>query len=130
MTVFYPNALLCKRFNVPRPHPELQGKPKVADTLAAKEQDTLELLKSERDRILREEKLTSGQDKQKEASIKEIEENPLDSTANFDEVVTKPTMDIFKAIFEESESEDNEEDIPQLAETLPVSPISVSFFYY
>ncbi|CAG8501076.1 6427_t:CDS:10 [Ambispora leptoticha] len=123
-TEFYPNRLLCKRFNIANPHPEHKSDSSTGKTQKGQQQP---LSKEKMDEIMQErstelfvnnpnnssaptftQTITQSESLQKKVS----EESKLDSenkeTVAIDYV--RPSMDIFKAIFEsESDSESEQE---------------------
>ena len=108
-TEWRPDRLLCKRFNVPNPFPEAQSeleeaKRKQEDEKEVLNERTMEELKRERDRQQYEQTETPGLETahNEEMGIEEEEEEE-------EEEVVKPAMDIFKAIFDDSDDEEDED---------------------
>ncbi|RCI06638.1 hypothetical protein CU098_001571, partial [Rhizopus stolonifer] len=95
---FYPNRLVCKRFNVRNPHPDHDQKTDAdagrtqAGSKDALSKDAMETMLNER--------------------------IPLKFTSNYE----RPSMDIFKAIFDNSDSEEEEEAKPEERSPVEKSP--------
>ena len=107
---------MCKRFDVPNPHPDFkaeseESKKKALQEKQALNEKTMESLKQERNRMLAANEILELQNDD------ELE-NELDGT-NIP-VQEKPSMDIFKAIFADSESE-SEAPHKEIAEVILVS---------
>jgi G patch domain-containing protein 1 len=96
-----PDRLLCKRFDVPNPYySKDQSEDDKRNALLEKEalnEKTMESLKQERNRMLAANQIIETQ---YEEDSMEIE----DDNQNF-QTIEKPSMDIFKAIFADSDSE-------------------------
>ncbi|KAG9286826.1 hypothetical protein G9A89_012376 [Geosiphon pyriformis] len=114
---FYPNRLLCKRFNVANPYPE-QPESNTGKTQKGQRQA---LSKEQMDEILQESnpglftKTTDAINKDADIKPKEKDsiaaETPQPDTAEDAPIdYTRPSMDIFKAIFESESVADSEED--------------------
>ncbi|KAI9236763.1 MAG: hypothetical protein BYD32DRAFT_417971 [Podila humilis] len=111
---FYPAKLLCKRFNVPNPHPDHK------DTGPEAAKDLLD--KSTMDNMMmnrRPGEGMAGDDQKSSVStltpdetdvIEPVEPQPEAQETLDEEVLERPPMDIFKAIFDDSDSEDDDSD--------------------
>ncbi|CAG8537136.1 9112_t:CDS:10 [Ambispora gerdemannii] len=122
---FYPNRLLCKRFNIANPHPEHKGDSSTGKTQKGQQQP---LSKEKVDEIMQERSTqsfvnntnngssaTSTQTITQSESLqeKDPEESKPDSENKETVAINyvRPSMDIFKAIFEsESDSESEQEE--------------------
>ncbi|KAF9175347.1 hypothetical protein BGX21_010076 [Mortierella sp. AD011] len=104
---FYPSKLLCKRFNVPNPHPEHKdlGPETAKDLLDKKTMDAMMMNRApgggmSTDDIIQEtpqgSSATDTQDLAEDAAKLELEDEVLQE---------RPSMDIFKAIFDDSDSD-------------------------
>ncbi|KAG0083616.1 hypothetical protein BGZ92_010618 [Podila epicladia] len=117
---FYPAKLLCKRFNVPNPHPDHK------DTGPEAAKDLLD--KSTMDNMMMNHRPGEGMagDNQRpsistptpgEPDIAEIvESQAATQETKEEEVFERPPMDVFKAIFDDSDSEEEDSDSEAMAE--------------
>ena len=130
MQPFYPNKLLCKRFNVPDPYPNRKDDSAAGDSSKdALSQEIMDELMRERSISTRNEKVTSipigGHSEMlgSEKSLADISvldsEKDIDVDAELeafggtgvaDKEPERPPIDIFKAIFDSDGEEDDEED--------------------
>ncbi|KAF9580338.1 hypothetical protein BGW38_003055 [Lunasporangiospora selenospora] len=113
---FFPVKLLCRRFNVPNPHPEHKesGPEPVKNLLDKDTMDKIVLDRRPGEGIRDEESPTTGVGDTPVSSANATEEaQEQDSTAQLGEISQeRPPMDIFKAIFDDSdEDEDSDEDL-------------------
>lgn len=123
---FYPTKLVCKRFNVRNPHPNhdasASGRTQAGTREALSEETMEDMLRSrEKPRIVDQWKddpalsaiIPKPSERAKEPKAETTEEEkPSSSTAEEEETslnYERPSMDIFKAIFENSEDEEEEE---------------------
>ncbi|TPX39166.1 hypothetical protein SeMB42_g06433 [Synchytrium endobioticum] len=126
---FYPNKLLCKRFNVPNPYPNREQDTSAGDpSKDVLNQDIMDELIRERD-MSKNQQITSlvtgsthsellGSEKlladvstshEKEADV-DVELEAFGGTGAADEEPERPPMDIFKAIFDSDDDDDDEEE--------------------
>ncbi|KAF9405494.1 hypothetical protein BGZ94_003510 [Podila epigama] len=131
---FYPSKLLCKRFNVPNPHPDHKEiAPEGAkDLLDKTTMDAMMLNRRPDEDILRGEagQSTAGtppiQEPEAAAVTAEVEEKAEEA------VQERPSMDIFKAIFDESDSDsesDGEEESKENTHEVDKTPVSSTVTY-
>ena len=99
-----PAKLVCKRFNVPNPYPDaVQMEEKDKDLLNS---GTMDELMRERDRILANQEPTTT-----ELESEMLTRNDLllqEESEDEQNEIQKPEMDIFKAIFADSDEEEDE----------------------
>lgn len=153
---FFPNRLVCKRFNVPNPHPDVAqptdanaGKSH-AGSKEALSKEAMESMLNKRmplkftssvetnsdDPLLQavipkpSDRTSSIEDKAPTVGIEKKPSNDIQSENNEEKEDEKeldyerPSMDIFKAIFDDSDSEEDEEDKEEkeeVAESMEVS---------
>ena len=104
---WHPDRLLCKRFDAPNPYPEAQiqteeAKKKALLEKQALNEKTMETLKHERMRMLAANELQTSK----------IEDDLESIASNEPQIIQeKPSMDIFKAIFAESDSDEVPDDL-------------------
>ncbi|KAF9927451.1 hypothetical protein FBU30_003250 [Linnemannia zychae] len=121
MVDFFPNKLLCKRFNVPDPHPEHKdtGPEAVKDLLDKSTMDRMMMDGAMTGRSLNKNTLdsisTSGQSAiESNEGIRDEVEN--EQTEPIQVVQERPPMDIFKAIFDDSDTDtDSDRDLDAAA---------------
>ncbi|KAG0365789.1 hypothetical protein BGZ54_006204 [Gamsiella multidivaricata] len=108
---FYPSKLLCKRFNVPNPHPDHKesGREAAKDLL---DKDTLDRMMISRkpgegitseDSISKSRKESASADAQEDVGTEAVVEEETSKEAEV--IQERPPMDIFKAIFDNSDSD-------------------------
>ncbi|KAF8925254.1 hypothetical protein BGZ58_000967 [Dissophora ornata] len=111
---FYPSKLLCKRFNVPNPHPDHKdlGPEGAKDLLDKDTMDRMMMNRKSGEGMPSEDKaLMSGT----EGSPAAVEDTRADVVAEEETpeepelIQERPPMDIFKAIFDDSDSESEDE---------------------
>ncbi|KAF9973731.1 hypothetical protein BGZ73_003000 [Actinomortierella ambigua] len=116
---FYPSKLLCKRFNVPNPHPDHKEAEsgEVKDLLDRKTMDNLLINRGSvaPDSIQVAEKEPSGNDPYSAKDVhdldnkEEVKVMSEGEPASEVEEPERPPMDLFKAIFDDSDSESDSE---------------------
>ncbi|KAG0229184.1 hypothetical protein BGW41_003170 [Actinomortierella wolfii] len=135
---FFPNKLLCKRFNVPNPHPDhKETDPEaVKDLLDRKTMDNLLMNRGPAppDSIRVDQNNESSRGKQETGSSSgnhreaDADENKVaqEEELSKEEVIERPPMDLFKAIFDDSDSDSGSESEPEpeVAVTLPTTSTS------
>lgn len=132
---FYPVKLLCKRFGVADPHPE--GKPEATNTSTSTPGNGLEgapLPKNDaswesafvhQGAEEKDPSSTADEDAEVERAPRSIAEVGMAGDANQGRdtlTYTKPTIDIFKAIFA-SDDEDDSDDEDEVVDVKPVIPV-------
>ncbi|KAF9197947.1 hypothetical protein BGZ49_001382 [Haplosporangium sp. Z 27] len=109
---FYPSKLLCKRFNVSNPHPEHKdlGPEKAKDLLDKKTMDNMMMSRIPGSGMFTEDNALGVSEESSEANIQDQVASVESETAQpEDEVLERPSMDIFKAIFDNSDSDSESE---------------------
>ncbi|KAG0277244.1 G patch domain-containing protein 1 [Linnemannia gamsii] len=133
MADFYPNKLLCKRFNVPDPHPEHKdvGPDTAKDLLDKATMDSMLMARSSAGfstsgevltNTRNEGSLTTGLSDEGPEPEMEQAEPPIQTP------LERPPMDIFKAIFDDSDSGSDSDagmdlDVDTRADTMVPSPL-------
>jgi G patch domain-containing protein 1 len=96
-----PDRLLCKRFDVPNPYySKDQSEDDKKNALLEKEalnEKTMESLKQERNRMLAANQIIETQDEDDSMAVEDDNQDR--------QIIEKPSMDIFKAIFADSDSD-------------------------
>ncbi|KAG0265825.1 hypothetical protein BG011_003976 [Mortierella polycephala] len=118
---FYPSKLLCKRFNVPNPHPDHKdsGPETAKDLLDKATMEHMMMNRGPREGMVIEDKaMAHGQ---KDSSPAPVQDTGVGEGAGAEEakqeqqdeeVMERPPMDIFKAIFDDSDSDsDSDSDL-------------------
>ncbi|OAQ27616.1 hypothetical protein K457DRAFT_156746, partial [Linnemannia elongata AG-77] len=133
MADFYPNKLLCKRFNVPDPHPEHKdvGPDTAKDLLDKATMDSMLMEGSSvRSAPFKEAPSTTGLTD--DGTVQEVEQEQGEPVIQ--DPQERPPMDIFKAIFDDSDSSsDSEVDmdadarVETSAPSQPVNSVSEAF---
>ncbi len=119
-TNFYPARLLCKRFNVANPHPDYKydnqsGKTQKGQKDVLSKETMNDIVGKQDSQIYME--FTSSSHKN-QVNIEEDKALSLDTPRTTDNVKedvqkTRPAMELFKSIFGESDSEDEDEEAPK-----------------
>ena len=106
---FYPNKLLCKRFNVPDPHPEHKdvGPDAVKDLLDKATMDSM-LTDGTSARFSLPKEASSSTGLTDDGTVPEVEQEQAEPLLQVPQ--ERPPMDIFKAIFDDSDS-DSDSDV-------------------
>ncbi|KAH7043118.1 hypothetical protein BKA57DRAFT_428190 [Linnemannia elongata] len=127
MADFYPNKLLCKRFNVPDPHPEHKdvGPDTAKDLLDKATMDSMMMEGSSvRSSPFKEAPSTTGLTD--DGTVQEVEQEQGEPVIQVPQ--ERPPMDIFKAIFDDSDSSsDSDVDMDADARDLEISPRRTTF---
>ncbi|KAI8976750.1 hypothetical protein BDB01DRAFT_844386 [Pilobolus umbonatus] len=130
---FYPNRLVCKRFNIRNPHPDHEFVPDSAvgrteagskDALSKESMETL-LRESVPTQFTSSTKESSADEPPKFQSVEPEKPKTQELASHTEKKTTpdaddegpaldyeRPSMDIFKAIFDDSDSEEEEEEVP------------------
>ncbi|KAI8368582.1 hypothetical protein EDC96DRAFT_441313 [Choanephora cucurbitarum] len=128
---FYPNRLVCKRFNVRNPHPEhtktdAEASRTQAGSKEALSKESMESMLNKRMPLISESdplmqavipKPSERQEPKEEGTVQEIieeEEENEENVAPMD--YERPSMDIFKAIFDHDSEEEEKEEERQVVE--------------
>ncbi|KAF9540876.1 hypothetical protein EC957_003682 [Mortierella hygrophila] len=100
---FYPNKLLCKRFNVPDPHPEHKdvGPDTAKDLLDKATMDSM-LTEGSSARFSLSKEASSTVELTDNSTVPEVEQEQAEPLTQVPQ--ERPPMDIFKAIFDDSDS--------------------------
>ncbi|KAG0363065.1 hypothetical protein BG005_002962 [Podila minutissima] len=118
---FYPAKLLCKRFNVPNPHPDHKdtGPEAAKDLLDKTTMDNMIMNRRPGEGMTGDDQRPSvSTPTPDEPEIAEtVESQTVNQETKEEEVFERPPMDIFKAIFDDSDSEDEDSDTEATAET-------------
>lgn len=130
MADFYPNKLLCKRFNVPDPHPEHKDVgPDVAKDLLDKATMDSMLTDGSSARFSLSKEASSTTGFTDDGTLPEVEQEQAEPPLQVPQ--ERPPMDIFKAIFDDSDSgsdSDVDMDADSRVKTTepnqPVNPVS------
>ncbi|KAF9330361.1 hypothetical protein BGZ91_000174 [Linnemannia elongata] len=133
MADFYPNKLLCKRFNVPDPHPEHKdvGPDTAKDLLDKATMDSMMMEGSSvRSSPFKEAPSTTGLTD--DGTVQEVEQEQGEPVIQVPQ--ERPPMDIFKAIFDDSDSSsdsdvdmDADARVETSAPSQPVNSVSEAF---
>jgi G patch domain-containing protein 1 len=131
VTEWRPDRLVCKRFNVPNPYAGEEKDGEQEDDKEILNEKTMRDLRDERDRRFNErttnfaEKSNESEDAPKGVEeLKEIvEADKVNEKENEEEgEVEKPSMDLFKAIFADSDDDEEEDHVGTKLEPVPVEP--------
>ncbi|KAF9114201.1 hypothetical protein BGX27_011474 [Mortierella sp. AM989] len=112
---FYPSKLLCKRFNVPNPHPEHKdlGPEAAKDLLDKKTMEKMMMDRLPGEGMPADDVIINKSHESSSADMQGVEVNIESEAAKLEEpeedIQGRPSMDIFKAIFDDSDS-DSESD--------------------
>ncbi|KAF9196729.1 hypothetical protein BGZ50_007893 [Haplosporangium sp. Z 11] len=120
---FYPSKLLCKRFNVPNPHPDHKdsGPETAKDLLDKATMERMMMNRGPREGMVVEDKaMAHGQKDSFPAPVQDTEAGEEAGTEEAkqeqqdEEIMERPPMDIFKAIFDDSDSDsDSDSDLDE-----------------
>ena len=122
MVDFYPNKLLCKRFNVPDPHPEHKdvGPDTAKDLLDRATMDSMLTERSSARPFLSKEASTAT-GLTDDSTVPEVEQEQAEPLIQVPQ--ERPPMDIFKAIFDDSDSSsDSDMDMDAAARVKTTTP--------
>ncbi|KAG0030881.1 hypothetical protein BGZ81_002098 [Podila clonocystis] len=111
---FYPSKLLCKRFNVPNPHPDHKdtGPEAAKDLLDKTTMDSMMMNRRPGEGMAGDDQISSVSTPiPNESEIAESVELQTETqeTKEAEEVLERPPMDIFKAIFDDSDSDEDDD---------------------
>ncbi|KAF9901174.1 hypothetical protein EC991_006430 [Linnemannia zychae] len=114
MVDFYPNKLLCKRFNVPDPHPEHKetGPEPAKDLLDKATMDSMMMQGAPTGSLLSMASTNVGGEIQPMTDLADEGLGVETEQAQAEPIQERPPMDIFKAIFDDSDSDsDSDNDL-------------------
>ncbi|KAF9321820.1 hypothetical protein BG003_010844 [Podila horticola] len=124
---FYPSKLLCKRFNVPNPHPDHKdtGPETAKDLLDKITMDNMMMSRRPGEGMTGDEISSISASTPSEPEIAEPVESQTEIQETKEEVFERPPMDVFKAIFDDSDSEDEDSDSDSAATAKKVEDLAL-----
>ncbi|KAG0342379.1 hypothetical protein BG000_004930 [Podila horticola] len=124
---FYPSKLLCKRFNVPNPHPDHKdtGPETAKDLLDKITMDNMMMSRRPGEGMTGDDISSISASTPSEPEIAEPVESQTEIQETKEEVFERPPMDVFKAIFDDSDSEDEDSDSDSAATAKKVKDLAL-----